>query len=93
MYFPLCRSGRGEGACEEEIQLFQSTSVLRAAGARAGRTEAEGEIQEESMRENGGGQRKAANGEEKLFICAQLSFKDLFSKARANILKVQDRIS
>lgn len=54
MYFPLCQSGRGEEACEEEIQLFQSTSALCVVGAREGRTGAEREVQEESMRENQG---------------------------------------
>lgn len=78
MYFPLRQSGRGEGACKEEIQLFQSTSALCAVGAREGRTDAEREIQEK-RRENRVGQRKATNGEEKLFICAQMSFKNLFS--------------
>lgn len=50
MHFSLCQSGRGEGACEEEIQLFQSTSALCAAGAREGRAGAEKQIQEENVR-------------------------------------------
>lgn len=61
------------------MQLFQGASARRAAGAREGRTDAEREIQEESMRGNRGGQRRATNGEEKLFVCVQLLFKDLFS--------------
>jgi len=58
VYFPLRRSRQGEGACEEEIGLLRSTSALQSAGAREGRTGAEREIQEESMRESGGGTRQ-----------------------------------
>lgn len=84
MYFPLCCEGKEH--MREEIQLFQSTSALCPAGAREGGGQTrKGRFRKRvwGVGEGRGEERKATNGKEKLFICAQMLFKDLFSWSKS----------
>lgn len=91
--FPSAGAGEGKEHARRKYSCSRALlSSVQREHVQGGQRQ-KGRFRKRVWERIGGGQRKAANGEEKLFICAQLSFKDLFSKARANILKVQDRIS